>query len=339
MDSADAEVLRTALQWIEEGHAAMLATVVRTWGSAPRPPGSLMVLREDGLVAGSVSGGCVEDDLIGRTHAGALLGNLPQLVIYGATAEEARRFGLPCGGSLQLVIEPLAQRSGVRALLEAIEAQYCIERSLDLATGHVTLQPAGARDGLQFDGRTLRTVHGPGYRLLVIGAGQLPRYLATMARMLDYRVMVCDPREEYLKAWEAIEGVALVDTMPDDAAAQMALDYRCAVVAATHDPALDDLALIRALQSDAFYVGALGSRRNNARRRRRLLDFDLTAAQIARLRGPVGLNLGAVTPPEIAVAIVAEMTAARRGADFGSTLHSWNAPPCDTVRADCIAAP
>ena len=337
MLSADLEVLRSAAAWLDAGHGVLLATVVRTWGSAPRPPGSLMILRDDGLVAGSVSGGCVEDDLIGRVHAGLLGGERPQLVTYGATAEEARRFALPCGGSLQLVIEPLAQHSGVHALLEAIEAQRSVERCLDLATGRVTLQAATVRDGLQFDGRTLRSVLGPGYRLLVIGAGQLPRYLAAMARMLDYRITVCDPREEYLQAWQALEGVTLSNAMPDELAAAMQLDPRSAVVAATHDPALDDLALIQALRSDAFYVGALGSRRNNARRRQRLLEFDLDPTQVARLCGPVGLNLGAVTPAEIAVAIVAEMTAARRGLPPGQALADWDDSPGDAQRPACGA--
>lgn len=337
MDSADTEVLRTALKWVETGHAALLATVVRTWGSAPRPPGSLMVMREDGQIAGSVSGGCVEDDLIRRLHAGEFGAGRPLLLTYGATAEEARRFGLPCGGSLQFVLEPLGTQSGLRGLLEAMARQRIVVRGLDMASGRVTMQPANAGDELHFDGRVLRTVLGPAYRLLVIGAGQLPRYLAAMARMLDYQITVCDPREEYLKAWDALEGVSLLDAMPDEAAAQMALDRRCAVVAATHDPALDDLALIQALQSEAFYVGALGSRRNNARRRQRLQEFDLTAAQIARLRGPVGLNLGALTPPEIAVAIVAEMTAMRRGADLGNAAYGWDTPSRDAARADCMA--
>ena len=337
MDSADAEVLRTGLKWLEAGHRALLATVVRTWGSAPRPPGSLMILREDGAIAGSVSGGCVEDDLIRRMHAGDFNIPRPLVVTYGATAEEARRFGLPCGGSLQFVLEPLTEQSGLRALLETVAAQHIVERTLDMATGRATLRAATAGDCLHFDGGILRTVLGPACRLLIIGAGQLPRYLAAMARMLDYRVTVCDPREEYLRAWEPMEGIVLADAMPDELAAQMKLDRRCAMVAATHDPALDDLALIQALQSDAFYVGALGSRRNNARRRKRLLDFDLAPEQVARLHGPVGLDLGAVTPAEIAVAIVAEMTAARRGRTPAQTSAAWAAAPLDPPQPACAA--
>lgn len=339
MDSADAEVLRTGLKWLQAGHAALLGVVVCTWGSAPRPPGSLTILRDDGLIAGSVSGGCVEDDLIRRMHGGDFKVSRPLVITYGATAEEARRFGLPCGGSLQFVLEPLSEQSGLPALLEAIERQRIVERTLDMATGRVTLRAAAAGDGLLFDGRFLRTVHGPGYRLLIIGAGQLPRYLAAMAHMLDYQVTVCDPREEYLQAWQPMNGVTLADAMPDELAAQMNLDGRCAIVAATHDPALDDLALLQALRSEAFYVGALGSRSNNARRRRRMLGFDLTPGQVARLRGPVGLDLGAVTPAEIAVAVAAEMTAARRGVALAQISAGWGEAPVEPPQPACAAPP
>jgi xanthine dehydrogenase accessory factor len=324
MNSVDVEVLRSAVAWLAAGRRVILGTVVRTWGSAPRPPGSLMIIRDDGQVAGSVSGGCVEDDLLHRLYTGELPLEKPEVTTYGASAEEGRRFGLPCGGTVQIVLEPLSERSGLAELLARIEAHQTVERSLDLGTGAVSLNPAKAGDTLSFDGRTLRTVHGPKYRLLIIGAGQLSRYLAAMAVMLDYQVMVCEPREEYFQAWEAMEGVLLSDDMPDDLAEVMNLDANSAVVAVTHDPSLDDLGLIRALRTPAFYVGALGSRRNNERRRQRLLEFDLTPADVARLRGPVGLNLGALTPSEIALSIVAEMTAMRRGIDLDRPLSDWS---------------
>jgi xanthine dehydrogenase accessory factor len=167
-------------------------------------------------------------------------------------------------------------------------------------------------------------VHGPRLRLLIIGGGQLSRYLAAMAVMLDYRVTICEPREEYHEGWETIEGVTLSRTMPDDLVLGMRLDANSAVVALTHDPKLDDLALMEALRTPAFYVGALGSRRNNDARRERLLQFDLTADEAARLHGPVGLKLGALTPPEIAMSIVAEMTAIRRGVGLAGPLADWS---------------
>jgi xanthine dehydrogenase accessory factor len=200
-----------------------------------------------------------------------------------------------------------------------------VRRRLELTTGLVSLQPSKDGDGVRFDGSTLDTVHGPRLRLVIIGGGQLSRYLATMAVMLDYRVTVCDPREEYHEGLEALEGVTLSRQMPDDLVIAMNLDAHSALVAVTHDPKLDDLALMEALKTPAFYVGALGSRRNNDTRRQRLLQFDVSPAEVQALRGPVGLNLGGLTPPEIAMAIVAEMTAVRRGAALDGTLADWSA--------------
>ena len=324
----DVEVIRTAMDWMNRGHRVVLGTVVRTWGSSPRPPGSLMIIRDDGQVAGSLSGGCIEDDLIDRVKRGELASRLPQSTTYGDSAEEAQRFGLPCGGTVQIVLEPLGAHSQLRELLAAIEEHRVVRRRLEMATGLVALSPsqmAQMADQLHFDGTALQTVHGPRLRLLIIGAGQLSRYLAQMAVMLDYRVTVCDPRQEYHEGWDRMEGVTLSRQMPDDLVLAMNLDAHSAVVALTHDPKLDDLALMEALRTPAFYVGALGSRRNNDARRARLLDFDVSAAEVQALRGPVGLNLGGRTPPEIAVSIVAEMTAVRRGGLRGAAQADWSA--------------
>jgi xanthine dehydrogenase accessory factor len=323
MNSIDIDVIRTALDWQSKGQRVVLGTVVRTWGSAPRPPGSLMIIREDGQVAGSVSGGCIEDDLIRRVAAGELALRMPESTIYGQTAEEVRRFGLPCGGSVQVVLEPLSTQSQLRELLVSIEQHQRVERRLDMASGMVRMAPATDGDKLQFDGKSLTTVHGPRLRLLIIGGGQLSRYLASMAVMLDYQVTVCEPRVEYHEGWDAMAGVTLSSLMPDDLVLAMRLDHNSAVVAVTHDPKLDDLALMEALRTPAFYVGALGSRHNNTQRRKRLLEFEVSEEEAAQLRGPVGLNLGALTPPEIAMSIVAEMTAMRRGVDLSQALSSW----------------
>jgi xanthine dehydrogenase accessory factor len=313
MDSVDLEVLRSAVAWRRAGHGVTLATVVETWGSAPRPVGAMLAIRHDGMISGSVSGGCVEDDMIEKL-TGAAAPAAPQQLVYGVTREQAERFGLPCGGRLSIVVEPVTEAglATLEQLIAASDRRELTLRTLDMRTGAVTLAP-GSRDAvLRFDGQTLQTVHGPLWRLLVIGAGQLSRYLAEMARTLDYRVTVCDPREEYVFGWD-VPGVELVRTMPDDTVVAMEPDSRSAVVALTHDPKLDDMALLEALKSPAFYVGALGSRSNNEKRRRRLADFDLSEAEIARLYGPVGLAIGSRTPPEIAVSILAEMTAVRRG--------------------------
>lgn len=204
MESLDLRVLADALDWRSAGHAVTLVTVVQTWGSAPRPPGSLLAVRDDGVVSGSVSGGCVEDDLIARTKArfrqadGAALGlEKPAMIAYGVSQEEAARFGLPCGGSLRLVQEPLLDTTWVEQLLARTAAHQLVARTLTLATGAVQLTPAVRGHAMQFDGSTLTTVFGPKWRLLLIGAGQLSQAVAQMAVMLDFDVLVCDPREEY----------------------------------------------------------------------------------------------------------------------------------------------
>ena len=316
MDSLDQQVLVAARRWAGEGHRFALVTVARTWGSAPRPPGAWMILRDDGQVTGSVSGGCIEDDLIRRAAAGEFAGGdprMPRVLRYGVTADEAHRFGLPCGGTLELVLEPAPDAGLLEQLAARIGGGQLARRRLSLATGEVAIEGGCAGDVMQRDGETLVTLHGPAWRLLIVGAGQISRYLAPMAQALGYRVFICDPRSEYADGWD-VPGTERVMAMPDDAVTELGLDPRSAVVALTHDPKLDDLALLEALKSPAFYVGALGSCANNAKRRERLRQyFDLTPEEIARLHGPVGLPIGSRTPPEIAVAIVAEMTAVKNG--------------------------
>ncbi|WP_114814135.1 XdhC family protein [Paraburkholderia kururiensis] len=337
MESVDLEVLKSSARWLEEGHRALLVTVVKTWGSSPRPEGAMLAVRDDGLVVGSVSGGCIEDDLIDRVRRLGIEQTHPESVKYGITAEEAHRFGLPCGGTIQLVLEPLTKAGGIGELCQAVEEGRLVARTLDMATGKATLGPALATDGVDFDGARLLTIHGPRYRMLVIGAGQLSRYLCQIAVGLDYQVTVCDPREEYTDVWD-VPGTKIVRTMPDDTVLDMKLDERCAVIALTHDPKLDDLALMEALKTPAFYVGALGSRRNNAARRERLKEFDLNEAQLARLHGPVGIYIGSRTPPEIAVSILAEVTAAKNGVSLPTLLQVEGAKAAREIAANAGAA-
>lgn len=312
MDSIDLEVLKSCEQWIAAGRACELVTVIRTWGSSPRPEGAMLAMADDGRVVGSVSGGCIEDDLIDRARREGLTRTLPEIVTYGITADEARRFGLPCGGTIQLAIEPLSAKSRIGELLERLARHELVARRLDLATGEVSLSAASSGMTLKVSEKALTTIHGPRWRLLIIGAGQLSRFLAQIAVGMDYHVTVCDPREEYREGWQ-VDGVEVVHAMPDDMVIEMKPDRRTAVIALTHDPKLDDLALMEALRSDAFYVGAIGSRANNARRRERLKEFDVTEEQLARLHGPIGLYIGSRTPSEIAISILAEMTAIKNG--------------------------
>ncbi|MBL8316042.1 MAG: XdhC family protein [Rubrivivax sp.] len=311
MDSLDLQVLHQASQWHAAGHSVWLVTVIETWGSAPRPPGALLALRQDGLVVGSVSGGCVEDDLIHRVRHGERVAT-PSLVTYGVSKEEAARFGLPCGGNLRLVQEPLLDTAWIAEVLARTARHELVARRLDLDTGAVSVEAASRGEVFEFTGRSLRALYGPRWRLLIIGAGQLSRALAPMALALDFEVICCDPREEYHLTWD-VPGTTFSRSMPDDVVHELQLDPHCAVVAVTHDPKLDDLVLLEALKSPAFYVGALGSRGNTAKRKERLKLFDLSEAEINRLHGPIGLHLGARTPAEIAVSIAAEIVAVKNG--------------------------
>ena len=312
MDSIDLEVLKTAAAWLAAGKRCELVTVVKTWGSSPRPIGAMLAMCEDGQVCGSVSGGCIEDDLIAGVREHGITATVPRLASYGIDADEAHRFGLPCGGTIELAIEPLSPASAIEELLARLDAGELVERRLDLQTGDASLAHATAGAAQTLSGDILTTIHGPRWRLLIIGAGQLSRFVAQIAIAMDYSVTVCDPREEYRDGWN-VPGALLVHAMPDDLVIDARLDQRSAVVALTHDPKLDDLALMEALKSDAFYVGAIGSRANNAKRRERLRQFDLLEGQIARLHAPIGLYIGSKTPAEIAISILAELTAVKNG--------------------------
>lgn len=326
MEHIDLIVLRTLTKWRAESKRCMLATVARTWGSSPRPVGSIMALCDDGAVVGSVSGGCIEDDLVHRFSrvdapsapaeggfAGCIPDGPPQLVRYGVSADEAHRFGLPCGGTVELLLEFNPEPSGLEQLLRWLDEGRLVERTVQLTDGGASLRSCERPGEPRLDADAIVNVFGPGYRLLIIGAGQLGEYLATMALFNGFAVTVCDPRDEVRGSW-AVAGVDIAAGMPDDVVLQYNPDRRCAIVALTHDPKLDDLALLEALQTDAFYVGALGSRRNNLARRQRLIEhFGASEADLLRLHGPIGIHIGSRTPSEIAVSVMAEILAVKNG--------------------------
>ena len=312
MNSTDLSVLKSAVDWLKAGQPVAIATVVQTWGSAPRPVGSWLAIRQDGQVAGSVSGGCVEDDLIRRVQTEILTRNIPEMVVYGVSQQEAARFGIPCGGTLRLLIEPKPELAVLEELLKAISSQQITLRSVDLLTGKSTLEDGDRSDLFLCDEKVMRTTYGPRWRMVLIGAGQLSLYTADFALASDFEVIVIDPREEYAEGI-ARNDVTFIKGMPDDVLLELGIDAHTAVIALTHDPKLDDMALMEALKSPAFYVGALGSKINTQKRKERLLEFDVTKAQVEKLYGPVGLHIGALTPPEIAVSIMAEVIAVKYG--------------------------
>lgn len=315
MDSIDIRVLKSLLSWRAAGQEALWVTILQTWGSSPRPVGSMMAINADGQVVGSVSGGCIEDDLIAQRAQYLAQGRAqssPQRLTYGITADQAHRFGLPCGGVIELLVEHNPKREQLSQLLTAIDQGQTVIKSLCLQQGEISIEPASAeQDDLSIDEHSLRHPFGPQYKLLIIGAGQLSEYLATMALFNGFQVWVCDPRSQYHSDWQ-VPKATLVTGMPDDEVLAFQPNSRSAIVALTHDPKLDDMALLEALTSPAFYVGAIGSRRNQQKRRERLHEhFDIPPEALARLRGPVGLYIGSKTPAEIAVSIMADIIAVK----------------------------
>jgi xanthine dehydrogenase accessory factor len=309
MKSADLEVLTRAVEWLDSGYQAHLFTVVQTWGSAPRLPGAILVVREDGHLIGSVSGGCIEDDLADKARNQSLP-TTPTIMEYGISRDEAQRFRIPCGGRLQIFVEPLNTAEQLQLLLGSLQDRKLIKRSVNLKTGQIKLMQVLPEGLPKIEGDWFHTYFGPQWRLLIIGANQLGSMLASMAQVLDFDVLICEPRQEIRDEWH-VESVTWVEGMPDDVVLEINADAHTAIVAVTHDPKLDDMALLEALKSDAFYVGALGSHKNQEKRRERLRMFDLNEMEIATLRGPVGLQIGSRTPAEIAIAILAELIQVR----------------------------
>ena len=317
MQNGEQQVLGQVRDWLQAQEPCWLATVVATYGSSPRPVGSLLTCNRAGELKGSLSGGCVEDDLLDKLTDGRLAQHRPQFFRYGETAEEAEQLGLPCGGHLDIVIEPLPATADSQAhfgqLATRLADRACVERTLNVHTGAYECREVPRHAELRYDhddGLLVQT-YGPQYRLFVIGTNMVAAYVAEIAVALGYDVVVCDPREEPLATFD-VEGVRKVRDMPDDAVRRFASDRFSAVVALTHDPRIDDMGLMEALTTDAFYVGAMGSERTSAARRGRLRELAVSGVQLDRLHAPIGLPIGSKTPPEIAVAILAEITAVRK---------------------------
>lgn len=336
MDSQDLAVLTQALGWLQSGHQLLLVTVVNTWGSSPRPVGALLALRDDGRAAGSISGGCIEDDLMYRLRKEGIP-TKAELVTYGSTAEEARRLGLPCGGSMQLVLEPMGETHALNEVLHLLNQGHLVARRFNIESQKSNIVTARSDQSTVFKGGVLTSIYGPRYRLILIGAGQLSQLLANIALSLDFTVTICDPREEYAEGWQ-VPNTQLRRDMPDDVVIEMQPDARTAVITLTHDPKLDDLALMEALKSPAFYVAALGSRSNNKQRRERLLSFDVTPDQVENLRGPAGLFIGSKTPSEIAVSIAAELVAVKNGVEANRLFNVNDAKAALDIAEDTLSS-
>ncbi|WP_027243652.1 XdhC family protein [Leisingera daeponensis] len=311
----------TALEWHRSGAGAALATVVQTWGSAPRRTGAQLAVSGDGRIEGSVSGGCVEGAVVVEAQE-ALADGKHRLLEFGVSDTDAFAVGLACGGTIKVLVEPIGAALPADLLAELVEARASrapVAYEVNLATGARRLARGEYKDrmrmdrsGLEDDGETFVAVHNPPLRLVVVGAVHIAQALVPMARIAGYDPVIIDPRAAFASA-ERFPGEALMDDWPDEAVQKLGLDSRTALVLLTHDPKLDDPALQAALAADVFYIGALGSKKTHAARAARMQEAGFTEDQISRIHGPIGLDIGAAGPAEIAVSILAEMTAVLRG--------------------------
>ena len=312
----------TALEWHRAGIGAALATVVETWGSAPRGVGAQLAVSGAGEMAGSVSGGCVEGSVVVEAEEALRTGASP-ILTFGVSDDEAFAVGLACGGTIRVLVEPVAA-IGEPLLAELVAARAArrpVAYVVDPETGERRLQGPEAwperfrADRSGFEGSRFVAIHNPPLRLVVVGAVHIAQPLVAMARLAGYDVSLIDPREAFGSA-ARFPGQTVLHDWPDEALADLAPDARTAVVTLTHDPKLDDPAIRAALASPVFYLGCLGSKRTHAKRIARLREAGLDEAAVARINAPVGLDIGAATPAEIAVAILAEITETlRRGSE------------------------
>jgi xanthine dehydrogenase accessory factor len=313
MNSTDQDILSCLLASLKRGEKTWLVTVVRTIGSSPRPVGSLVAFRADGSQVGSVSGGCVEEDLIARLLAGEFNGTRVYITEYGVSSEDNEKWGLPCGGRLELAIQQLDTKdlSWVTDAHQAMSARQTLSRSVTLASGETQISSAEHFGPLEKSDNVLTHCFGPRHRLLLVGAGQLAASLSTLALAMDYEVLLADSREWALDQWQGPE-IRKILGLPDDVVREHAADEHCAVITLSHDPRVDDMALMEALDSACWYVGALGSVRTTEKRLQRLSQLGLSSEALTRLHAPVGLSIGSKTAMEIAVSIMAQLTQLRR---------------------------
>jgi xanthine dehydrogenase accessory factor len=318
------DIPEIALAWHQSGRRAVLATVIETWGSAPRPVGSQLVIAGDGAMMGSVSGGCVEGAVVDAALA-CLESGTPKLLSFGVADEDAFAVGLACGGTIRVRVEPVGDTAAALppALLADLVAARAAKRPvallthLETHTHRLTGGPGGAlateiatrmrSDQSGLEGDWFVGIHNPPLRMVIVGAVHIAQALVPMARACGYDPVLIDPRGAFGSA-ARFPGESIVEDWPDDALAALALDARCAVVTLTHDNKLDDPALMAAMASKAFYIGSLGSKRTHAKRLERLQAAGVSADQIARIHAPVGLAIGAKSPAEIAVSIMAQVT-------------------------------
>jgi len=321
MQSSQQQIISQVDQWLQRNKPVWLCTILKTWGSSPRPIGAMMACTTDGELVGSVSGGCIEEDFITQLQDGSLksqfdLNGKPFIVQYGKTEEEQARLRLPCGGQLHVLLEYIEPSSAnletFARLISDLEGHKEVSRVVDLSNGNISATDHSNDIAVIIAADMMTHSLSPMYRLLLLGAGDVAKYVAEMALALEYEVTLCDPRPNYLDNWQ-VAGVETTARLPDDVVRERFSNPYSGVIALAHDPRVDDMALMEALKTNAFYIGAMGAERTSAARRKRLPELGLSDAEIDLLHAPIGFQIDSKTPAEIAIAILAEVTAVRNG--------------------------
>ena len=315
MNGSNWFVIQQLNNWLAQGISPWLATVIKTYGSSPRPIGSMMIYHPDKGIIGSLSGGCIEQELmtqLASEQAESEEPAQPQIIRYGESPEQQVRLALPCGGHLDILLEKISpqHQEHFKKITEALKNRVWISRHIDLDTGKLSTMNEITEFDIQRDKNTLIHALKPHDKLLLVGAGEVARCLAEIAKNLEFEVTLCDYRDEFLQGWQ-VDGIQVIKTMPDDLINEAFHDNHCAIVALAHDPRIDDMAMMEALKTQAFYIGAMGSFVTSAQRRERLIELDLDPQQINKLHAPIGLDIRSRTPYEIAVSIAAHLIAER----------------------------
>jgi len=321
MLSSQQQIISFVASRLETDKSVWLCTILKTWGSSPRPVGAMMACTPDGELVGSLSGGCIEEDFLDQLQDGTLKSQYeimgkPFTVRYGETEAEQARLKLPCGGQLHVLLEynepSDANKQVFDYLASSLENHTKVSRIVDLETGEISAADHVYDDAVVIEGGKMIHSLSPMYQLLLLGAGDVAKYVAEMALALGYNVTLCDPRPKYLDNWH-VDGVKTTSRLPDDVVRERFSNPYSGIIALAHDPRVDDMALMEALKTDAFYIGAMGSERTSAARRKRLPELGLTKREIGVLRAPIGLQIQSKTPAEIAISVMAQVTMVRNG--------------------------
>lgn len=313
MNGSNWYLLQQLLNWLEQGIEPWLATVLETYGSSPRPVGSMMLYHPTKGIVGSLSGGCIEQELVEQlAHAEPLsphVINCPQVIRYGGNSEEQQRLQLPCGGHLDVLLEKITadKAEHFSQLFQALKQRHHTGREVNLHSGDLAIiDDQSLQHDIQRGGDTIQQALRPHDKLLMVGAGEVARCLAEIAKNLEFEITLCDFRDEFLQGWQ-VDGVTVVKGLPDDLILESFNDPHCAIVALAHDPRIDDMAMLEALNSEAFYVGAMGSIATSNKRRARLQELGVSEQALQKLHAPIGLDIGSKTPYGIALSIVAHI--------------------------------